>query len=97
MAAECTWSRERGFGGEFAHLDGDVARRRAIAVPICQAVNLIAYREAGGTEAQSDDCARDLVGRNRRMTCIARTIDQVEGLSLITSSLSKHCRLLRAV
>jgi hypothetical protein len=37
--------------GEVTRLDSDVARRRAIAVPVRQPVDFIANREAGGTEA----------------------------------------------
>src|SRR5215212_1375780 len=60
--------------GEVARFDGDVARGRAVAVPVGQSVYLISYRKTGGTVAQSGYDARDLVGRDRRSTRLARAV-----------------------
>src|SRR5215212_1663750 len=61
--------------GEVARFDGDVARGRAVAVPVGQSVYLISYRKTGGTVAQSGYDARDLVGRDRRSTRLARAVN----------------------
>src|SRR5215208_6732673 len=60
--------------GEVARFDGDVARGRAVAVPVGQSVYLISYRKTGGTVAQSGYDARNLVGRDRRSTRLARAV-----------------------
>src|SRR5919107_5945237 len=60
--------------GEVARFDGDVARRRAVPIPVREAVYLISYRETGGAVAQSGDHARDLVGRDRRGARVADAV-----------------------
>src|SRR4051812_33073797 len=60
--------------GEVARLDGNVARRRAVPIPVREAVYLISYRETGGAVAQSGDHARDLVGRDRRGARVAGAV-----------------------
>src|SRR5919112_646967 len=61
--------------GEVARFDGDVARGRAVAVPVGQSVYLISYRKTGGAVAQSGYDARDLVGRDGRSTRLARAVN----------------------
>src|SRR5829696_9821591 len=60
--------------GEVARLDGNVARRRAVPIPVREAVYLISYRETGGAVAQSGDHARDLVCRDRRGARVAGAV-----------------------
>src|SRR4051794_27524863 len=60
--------------GEVARLDGNVARRRAVTIPVREAEYLISYRETGGAVAQSGDHARDLVGRDWRRAHVAGAV-----------------------
>jgi hypothetical protein len=55
-----------GLGGEIARFDGDILGGGAIAVPVGEAVDLVAHGQAAGPIAEGDDHARDLVAGDHR-------------------------------
>ena len=60
---------------EIARFYGDQLRGSAVAIPIGEAVDLVADADAGGSEAQAGDDAGQFVTGNDRRSIVAAAID----------------------